>query len=270
VADPKLEANLAWWDERVPIHMSSELYDLRGFRAGRSNLAAYELDELGPVAGLELLHLQCHVGLDTLSWARLGARVTGYDFSPPALEAARGLAAELRLSAEFVLGELTEAPERLGRRFDVVYTGKGALTWLPNLRRWAEAVVRLLRPGGRLYLVEFHPIADIMEDGSTAFEGDYLPGAELVFDEPGDYADLQVATQHNRSHLWVHPLGEVVTELARRGLRVELLRERCETYYPRFPPPYLEQMGEGLWAAPADAPKIPLVYSLLARAPATT
>lgn len=265
--DQALEDNRRWWDERVSIHLQSQLYDLPGFRAGRSNLAAYEPAELGPVAGLHLLHLQCHVGLDTLSWARLGARVTGYDFSRPALDAAGALAADLGLEATFIRGEVEEAPQRLGRTFDVVYTGKGALPWLRDLSLWAQAVARLLLPGGRLYLVEFHPLAEIMAERSTAFERDYLAGPAAVYDEPGDYAEPEAVTEHNRCHQWLHPLGEVVTQLARSGLRVEFLEERSETYFPRFPPPYLEQVAAGLWVPPRGSPRIPLVYSLMARQP---
>jgi len=268
VVNRALEENRAWWDERVPIHLESSLYDLPGFRAGRSNLAAYEPQELGSVAGLELLHLQCHVGLDTLSWARLGARVTGFDFSRPALEAARQLAQELGLDANFVYGELERAPEVLGRQFDVVYTGKGALLWLPDLGRWADVVARLLRPGGCLYLVEFHPLVEIMGERSPEFQGDYLAGAKSFYDEAGDYAVPDAVTQHNRSHEWCHPLGEVVTKLAQSGLRIEFLEERCETYFARFPPPYLEEAAAGIWTAPAGTPRVPLVYSLRATKPA--
>lgn len=266
MADQALRENRDWWDERVGIHLQSPLYDLPGFRAGRSSLATYEAEELGPVAGLELLHLQCHIGLDTLSWARLGALVTGYDFSRPALEAARALASDLGLEASFVEGELDLAPETLGRRFDVVYTGKGALIWLRDIGRWAETVARLLRPGGRLYLVEFHPLTDIMEESPT-FRADYVAGAEAVYDEPGDYAAPEAVTENNRSHQWLHPLGEVVTKLADSGLRIELLEERNETYFPRFPPPYLEEVADGLWVPPPGRPRIPLVYSLRARNP---
>ena len=267
MSDQNLEDNRAWWDERVPLHLGSRLYDLPGFRSGRSSLAAYEPAELGPVRGLDLLHLQCHIGLDSLSWARLGARVTGYDFSARALQVARGLAQELRLDPTFVEGELELAPEVLGRTFDVVYTGKGALPWLPDLGRWAKAVSRLLRPGGRLYLVEFHPLVDVMADRTTIFEGDYLAGAEASYDEPGDYAVLDAVTTQNRTHNWCHPLGEVVTRLAETGLRIEFLEERCETYFARFPAPVLEEVGEGLWVPPAGAPRIPLVYSLRASQP---
>ncbi len=265
--DQASQDNRAWWDERVPIHLKSALYDLPGFISGKSSLAGYETQELGPVAGLELLHLQCHLGLDTLSWARLGARVTGYDFSRPALEAARELAQQLGVDARFVEGEVKGATKVLGQQFDVVYTGKGALIWLADLAGWAEVVASLLRPGGRLYLVEFHPLTDAMPYDQPRFDGDYLQRAEMVYDETGDYAVPEAQTQHNRSHQWQHDLGEVITTVAASGLRVELLRERSETYFQRFPAPHLVEVEPGLWEPPAGAPRIPLVYSLLATKP---
>lgn len=262
--DQRIATNRSWWEERVAIHVASRLYDLDRFRAGQSSLRDYEPAELGGVRGLELLHLQCHIGNDSLSWARLGARVTGYDFSPAALRAARELAREVGLEARFVEGQVAEAADRLGRQFDVVYTGKGALTWLPQLGPWAEQLARLVRPRGLLYLVEFHPLNDVM-GADPEFTGNYVDGEESVFDEPGDYAEPEALTESNRSHLWFHSLGEVVTEIARQGFHLELLRERCETYFQRFPAPFLEQREPGLWVWPRGRPQLPLSYSLLAR-----
>ena len=141
------ELNRAWWDERVPIDVASEFYDVEGFRAGGSSLRPFEVEEVGDVADRSLLHLQCHFGLDTLSWARRGARVSGLDFSQPAIEAARALAADTGLDAEFSVADVYDAPAVLGgRRFDVVYTGIGAINWLPDMERWARVVAELLEP----------------------------------------------------------------------------------------------------------------------------
>lgn len=136
-------------------------------------------------------HLQCHFGLDTLSWARHGASVTGLDFSGPAVEAARRIAAEVGLAAEFVQADLYDAPQALrGQRFDIVYTGLGALNWLPDVRRWAAVVASLLQPGGFLYLSEFHPFVHVFGEHDFTIEYDYFHG-RLEFDEPGTYADLR-------------------------------------------------------------------------------
>lgn len=254
--------NLAWWEERVELHLGSDLYDLTSFRSGRSSLFPYELEELGEVEGKDLLHLQCHVGLDTISWARLGARATGLDYSAGAVAAARRLADEDGVSAEFIVASVAEAPAVMDRQFDIVYTGKGALSWLPDLRSWAGVVNHLLRPGGLLYLVESHPLVDCM--GKTPnFELDYVDPEEQVWDEPGDYAVPEAPTKSNRTHERVHPLGEVVTCLAGEGMGVRLLHERSEIFFARFP--QLVADGPGVWRLPSGWPRLPLSYSLLAQ-----
>src|SRR5215212_7059039 len=167
------EANRANWDERVPIHVSGEFYDVPSFKEGQERLQPFEIDEVGDVTGKELMHLQCHFGIDTLSWARRGARVTGLDFSAPAVEAARGLASEMGLEATFVRSDVYEAVGATdGRIFDIVYTGRGAIIWLPDIRRWAEVVADLLKPGGFLYLTEFHPFTNVFgyEDFSVVYD----------------------------------------------------------------------------------------------------
>jgi len=162
-----LSRNRELWDERVPIHVASELYDVDSFVAGRSTLRPFDLAEVGAVDGLTLVHPQCHFGLDTLSWARRGARVTGLDFSPPAIAAARAIAERAGIEAEFVEANVYDAVNALGgRRFDIVYTGLGALNWLPDIERWARTMLELMAPGGRFYLAEFHPFTNVFGDAS--------------------------------------------------------------------------------------------------------
>jgi len=258
------EANRALWDERVPIHVGSDFYDVDGFLAGKSSLRAFETAELGDVEGLELLHPQCHFGLDTLSWARRGARVTGLDFSAPAIEAARDLARRAGLEAEFVQADLYDAVAALGgRSFDVVYTGLGALNWLPDLERWASVVAELLRPEGRLYLVEFHPFTDVFADGDLSVAHPYFHDDPFEWDEPGTYADPQALTVHNRSVEWTHGLGKVVSALAGAGLRADFLHEHDYTLFARWP--FLEAKEDGTYVLPPSVPSLPLMYSLLAR-----
>jgi SAM-dependent methyltransferase len=259
--------NRACWDERVPIHVASDFYDVDGFRAGRLTLQPFEVEEVGEVAGLDLVHLQCHFGLDTLSWARLGARVTGLDFSEPAVEAARRLAGDLGIDAHFVCGDVYDAPTLLGATSDVVYTGHGALNWLPDIGGWAGVVAALLRPGGVLYISEFHPLCWVVDEREPRLVGDYFDVGPQRWDEPGTYADLSAETQHNVTYEWNHGLGDVVRALAGRGLGVELLRERPYTLYPAFP--WLEQHDDGTYRPGDGAPRIPLMYSLRARRPAS-
>jgi SAM-dependent methyltransferase len=243
--------------------VGSAFYDVEGFRAGASTLLSFELDEVGDVAGRSLAHLQCHFGLDTLSWARQGARVTGLDFSEPAIEAARALAGEVGVDAEFVVASVYDAVAALnGRRFDVVYTGRGALNWLDDVQRWAQVVAELVAPGGFLYLSEFHPFTWVFADDDLSIELDYFQREAFVFDDPGTYADLEAKTRHNSTEEWQHTLGDVVSAVIDAGLELELLHEQDYTLSPRWP--FLEQHG-AVYNQPAGKPRLPLMYSLRAR-----
>jgi SAM-dependent methyltransferase len=261
-------ANRAMWDERAPIHAAGDFYDLDAFRKDPNRLRPFEIAEVGDVAGKDLLHLQCHIGTDTLSWARRGARVTGLDFSAPAIETARGLAGELGIDAEFVVSDVYDAIAALGgRRFDVVYTGIGAIIWLPDIARWAATCAALLRPGGLLYLAEFHPIQWIFSwEGDFVIENDYFDTEPFVEDQPGTYADLDAPTVNNLSYEWQHPLGSVVSAIAEAGLRVELLHEHDYTLFQRWP--WLEKNGFDEYRFPEGKPRLPLLYSIRARMPA--
>ncbi|MFI6733111.1 class I SAM-dependent methyltransferase [Nonomuraea sp. NPDC050451] len=261
-----LDVNRVNWDGRVPIHVASDFYDVEGFKAGRSPLRAFERDEVGDVAGRRLLHLQCHFGLDTLSWARLGAEVTGLDFSAPATEQARAIAAECGIPAEFVTADVHDAVEALGgATYDIVYTGLGALVWLGDLTAWARTVAALLKPGGFLYVAEFHPFADTMDDETgTTVTHDYFDRGPHVWEYPHTYTGSEIL-EHQTSVQFQHGLGEVVSAVAAAGLRVEFLREHDRTYFRRFGTLVAGQEG---FRIPEGAPRIPLLYSLRASAPA--
>jgi SAM-dependent methyltransferase len=268
--DDWLAANRRRWDERVAGHVESAYYDVAGFKAGRPVLLPFEVEELGPLDGLQLLHLQCHVGLDTLDIARLHptVQVTGFDFSGPALEAATRLAAEVRLSerAHFVVGDVYRAPEALvGARYDVVYTGKGSLLWLPDLDRWAAVVRDLLAPGGFLYLAEFHPVAAVLGDDEPIPVRNYFATEPARYDAPGSYAIPDTVTVHNLSYEWQHPLSRVLTALLELGFRIELFHEWDFTPDPR--PKWLVSGPDGRRWRPGGG-SLPLLYSLKALRPA--
>jgi SAM-dependent methyltransferase len=219
-----VEKNRTLWDAWTRLHERSEFYDLDSFKRGRSSLKPLELEEVGDVAGRSLLHLQCHFGQDTLSWARLGARVTGVDFSGEAISLARSLADELNLPARFVRSNVYDLPQVLDERFDIVFTSYGVLSWLPDLDRWAEVIARFLKPGGFFYIAEFHPLVGMLDDEGTHIEYPYFHRREPTEIEsrgsyagPGDFS-LQ---EFN----WEHPVGDIINAVLRAGLRLEFFRE---------------------------------------------
>jgi ubiquinone/menaquinone biosynthesis C-methylase UbiE len=274
VLDAWLRANMAWWDEAVGVHAATDFYDVQGFRRGNETLLAVEREELGPhvADGTTLLHLQCHFGLDTLSWARRGAEVVGVDFSEKGIELARRLADEIGLSARarFVRAEVYDLPQVLDRSFDVVFTSWGVLNWLGDLRRWARVASSFVRPGGLFYLVEFHPFVLMLDDreGQTALRPGYpyFHGAEpLRFDEPGSYADPAATVEHTVTYEWIHPLGEIVTALLEAGLEIEHLHEFPYTRGLAFP--FLETRDDGWQHVRGRPDDVPLSFSVMARRP---
>lgn len=220
------ELNRAMWDERAPVHAASPDYGLDRFvedPAFLSDVVRFDLPLLGDVSGLRGVHLQCHIGTDTVSLSRLGARMTGLDFSAASLAEARGLADRLGAEVDFVEAEVYDAVEVLGREsFDLVFTGIGALCWLPDIRRWATMVAGLLRPGGRLFLREAHPVLWALEDSRAdhllVIEHPYFERREpTVWDEGGTYVQTDVVLAPRRTHEWSHGLGEIVTALVDAG-----------------------------------------------------
>jgi SAM-dependent methyltransferase len=269
--DEYLAANRRLWDEWTRIHTASTFYDVEAFRAGGVRLRPYEIEEIGPVAGKDLLHLQCHFGLDTLSWARLGATVTGADFSSAAIEHARGLAAELDLSARFVEAELGDLPARLQGEFDVVYTSRGILGWQPDLRRWAAVAAHFVRPGGILYITEVHPVAQVWADddvgpGELRLHYPYWSRpAPLKLPVQGSYADRSAPVAEPFEYAWTHSLGEIVTAIAAAGLRIEFLHEFP---FVDWPVPFLVERADGRWYLPEGTPgELPLFFSVRATKP---
>lgn len=272
-AEDPIALNRASWDERVPIHVASGFYANDAFKAGRLSIPQMDIDEVGDVRGRTLLHLQCHFGQDTLSWARLGARVTGLDFSQPAIDAATDLAREIGIAdARFVCAEVYEAREALaGERFDVVYTGAGALLWLPDIWRWAEVVADSLVPGGTFYIREGHPVKGLFDNESSEptlrLAQPYFRDGPDRWDEPGTYAEPTADTTNNVTYEWSHNLGDIVTALARAGLHIESLRELDEDAWQAFPS--MVEAEPGRYRLPtALEGAIPLMYTLCATKPA--
>lgn len=264
--------NRASWDERVPAHVASAGYQVDRFAADPgflSEVVRFDRPRLGDIGGLRGVHLQCHIGTDTVSLARLGASMTGLDFSVPAVAAARELAQRTGADATFVQGDVYAAPDLLGRgEFGLVYTGIGALCWLPDIRRWAEVVGVLLAPGGRLFLREGHPmlwsLADAREDGLLVVEYPYFERPEPnVFDEGGTYVETDAVFEHNLTHEWNHGLAETITALMDAGLELTALAEHDSAPWAALPG-MMEQSDDGEWRL-ADRPwRLPCTYTLQA------
>ncbi len=270
-ADEIRQANTALWNEWAMIHERSAVYDVPGFIQGKSSLHAVELEEVGVVSGKSLLHLQCHIGLDTLSWARLGAIVTGVDFSPAAISVASRVSAEANIPADFVCCDLYDLQLHLNRQFDIVFTSYGVLCWLPDLERWAALIARNLRPGGFFYIAELHPLAAVFDADSPALEprlrDPYFQPAEPVrWEGDGTYAEPHAQVRQREHYEWAHTLGEVVTALAGAGLDIEFLHE--------FPycvegtlGSLMERGDDGWYRLKNYDGYLPLMFSIKARKP---
>lgn len=265
--DEYRQANQALWDEWTQIHASSVLYDLPGFKAGHSSLHALEIAEVGEVQGKSLLHLQCHFGQDTLSWARRGARVTGIDFSAQAIDLARSLSGELKIPARFIQTDLYELPRHLHETFNIVYTSYGVLAWLKDIPRWAQIAASFVRPGGRFYIAEFHPAAYVYSDASDGWELEtgYFNDGVTAWPVAGSYADRGAKVQTPTCYEWNYPLGMVVTSLIEAGLVIEFLHEFDYSIYPQFK--FLVKGADGLYRPPEGMPRLPLIFSLRAHKP---
>jgi SAM-dependent methyltransferase len=255
------EINRANWDERVPAHVASPDYQVARYVADPSFLSEvvrFDLPLLGDISGLRGVHLQCHIGTDTISLARLGATMTGLDFSAPAVEQARMLAQRTGSDVEFVQSDVYDAVDVLGAgRFDLVFTGIGALCWLPRIARWAEVVAALLQPGGRLFIREGHPMLwamdDTRRDGLLVVDFPYFEREEpLVWEEGGTYVQTEAAFEHNTSVSWNHGLGEIVTALVGADMTITGLVEHDSVPWEALPG-LMERTPEGEWRL-ADRP----------------
>lgn len=268
--------NRAMWDERTAVHLRGVgCYDQTQLRQGKARFGPIVAAVMGPVAGQNILHLQCHFGMDSLSLAQQGATVAGLDFSAPAIAAAKNLAAELGLSdrARFVEADLYDAPAALPEpaSFDRVFVTWGALNWLPDIDGWARVVAHFLRPGGWLALAEAHPVSFVFDDktrGSGTMPGWYAPylgRTALLEDRPEDYADPTAMLANSRFVEWLHPTSDVISGLIKAGLRLDFFQEHDSVAWKMFDCLVGDDGGGFRWP---DKPWLPLAYSLRASKPA--
>jgi len=269
-----MDGNRRNWDERVPIHAASRFYDVDGFKAGRSSLMSIELDEMDDVRGKSLLHLQCHFGMDTISWARMGAKVTGVDFSEAAIDLARSLSDELDIPARFVASNIYDLPVALDEpgQFDIVFTSYGVLGWLPDMPGWASVVAHFLKSGGTFYIVDGHPAKNIFDDegdGGLRVRYPYFGSSEPTVYEPDGgesytYTD-GVTPLETAAYEWNHSLGEIVSSLAAAGLTIEFLHEFPFSGWRALPG--MVRGDDGWWRLPEHNDSVPHLYSIKAHKP---
>ncbi len=269
-----LETNLSLWNKLAKQHQTSQFYDVPAFVQGATSLKHVELQEMGDVEGKNLLHLQCHFGMDTLSWVRSGARATGVDFSDEAISGAKKLAEETGLEARFIQSDVLKLKGRFPEEFDIVFTSYGVVCWLADLKLWAEIIAESLKPGGTFYMVEFHPLARMLDDdGNHLSFGCYFEGkGPEKHEEEGSYADPS-SKEKTVCYEWPHGLGELVSALIGAGLQLEFLHEFPYSAYQCFP--YLQDNGDperftlkdeaAIFAGKPH--KIPLMYSIKAHKP---
>jgi SAM-dependent methyltransferase len=263
--DEYVRTNRELWDKLAKIHYDSEFYDVEEFLKGKQTLDPIEIEELPDVSGKTLLHLMCHFGMDTLSLARLGARVTGVDFSSEAINLAQALAKTVGIEATFVCSDVYDTPKHVKEKYDVVFTSGGVLTWLPDLKRWARVISTLLKPGGLFYIREFHPFASIFDDEDItglSVKYPYFQGkSPLMFESEGSYAS-DAKTGMMKAYEWHHPISTIINVLIEEGLRVEYLHEFPFGSYKALP--FMEEAEKGRWIVPSFSESIPLMFSLMA------
>lgn len=256
-----LDANKQLWNKRTGIHIHSDFYNLAHFKKGNPVLCNTELQELGPVTGKSLLHLQCHFGMDTLSWAMQGAKVTGIDFSEEAINKAKELAAEMNTDTQFVCCNVYDVLEHNLPLHDIVFTSYGTIGWLPDLKKWAEVIAGSLKTGGVFYMIDFHPVMWMLDNNFTFIQYSYFNREVIKETESGTYADTN-ADVNLVSYGWNHSTGDLLNALISSGLSLEFYNEHDFSHYNCFANTI--QIADDKWQIKGLEGKIPMMYSLKA------
>lgn len=256
-----IKINRELWNKKTPVHIASKFYDVEGFINGESSLNPAELEALGDVSGKSLLHLQCHFGQDTLSWARLGAEVTGVDLSDKAIDEAKNLNNKLGLNAEFICCNVYDLKQHLDKKFDIVFTSYGTIGWLPDLDKWAEIISHFLKPGGTFFIAEFHPTLLLFDWNFEFIEYPYFNTGMMPGFTKGTYADWN-ADINSSACEWSHSFEELFSALMDHGLNIVQFKEYPYSYYNCFNK--MVKNNKGWWEIDGMEGKLPLMYSIKA------
>ncbi|MGH2664292.1 class I SAM-dependent methyltransferase [Flavobacterium sp.] len=256
-----IEINRAAWNEKTAVHVHSDFYNLDGFLAGKTSLNEIELNLLGDISGLKVLHLQCHFGQDSISMAKLGASVTGVDLSDKAIETATEIAKKMNVSAHFICCDVYNLPQYLHEEFDMVFTSYGTIGWLPDLDKWAKVVSHFLKPKGKFVFAEFHPVVWMFDDYFKNIGYSYFNVETIIENIEGTYADKEAPIK-NQTISWNHPLTEVFSSLLGNGLEIKSFNEYDYSPYACFNE--TEEFEPGKFRIKHLENKIPMVYALVA------
>ncbi|WP_372745634.1 class I SAM-dependent methyltransferase [Lutibacter sp.] len=257
------DVNKDTWNKKVSIHVASEFYNVDAFLKGKSSLNAYELNEIGDVKGKSLLHLQCHFGQDTLSFARLGATCTGIDLSNKGIKKAKELNANLGLDVTFIESNVYDVPKNVKGKFDIVFASYGVVGWLPDLNTWGQIIASKLKKGGFFYLIEFHPIAWMFSYLESPPKMIYpYKSSEVIYEEYNGTYTNNDADIVSKEYGWNHGLGEVVSALSNAGLHIEFLHEFEKSPYNSFPE--MDKTADGMFVLKENQRLFPLLYSIKA------
>lgn len=257
-----INENKILWNKRAQVHRDSSFYDVEGFKAGKSSLNFIEIEELGDVKDKSLLHLQCHFGLDTLSWARSGANCVGIDFSDEAIKTAEELNDRLNLEARFLCSDIYDLKENLNEKFDIVFTSYGVIGWLPDLNEWGEIISHFLKPGGIFYMVEFHPVSWMLDDNFEKIKYSYFNKGVIETESSGSYADRS-ADINQKEYGWNHSLSDVINPLVKNGLEIIHLNEFSFSVYGCFPNTVKGE--DGFWRIKGYEDILPMMFSVKAK-----
>ena len=254
-------ANRESWNKRTTVHAGSSFYDLDSFKRGASSLNKIELEGLGDVKGRSLLHLQCHFGMDTMSWEREGAIVTGADLSDEAINLANGIAAELNLKAIFICCNVYDLQQHLDEKFDIVFTSYGTIGWLPDLDKWAQIIAYYLKPGGIFYITDFHPTLWMMDENFEHIKYNYFNTAVIAEETSGTYTDRNAPIK-SKEYSWNHPFSEIFSALIKNGLTIQEFNEYPFSPYNCFN--NMEQGDDKMWRIKGMEQRMPMMYSITA------
>lgn len=254
--------NKKWWDNITPVHLHSPLYNLEGFKKGQTTLQATELQEVGNVKGKTILHLLCHFGMDTLSWAKQGAIVTGVDVSTEAIALAQKLSKETGIPGRFIASDVYTLPKVLDEQFDIIFLSYGVLLWLSDIKKFGKIINRFLKKGGTFYIIELHPFTNILSyDFKLQYK--YFDKGPYLDEADGSYTDWESAIK-GKTYEWSYTVADVINTMITERFHIEFFHEFPYTMYDQFPG-FMKQNKKGQYVLKDTTIQIPLLFSLKAR-----